>query len=407
MSPPSQQRQLANWITDYVNAVDKISESPQSYHIWSAISVIGAVLKNNVWIDRGLYKIYPNQFIVLVGPPGIGKGNAIHAANEYVRNPPNKVPLAHYIIDQVTTAKIVEILSNGFPRVTFNNGHMLSSKEASCIMQVSELPVLLDNNASMTNFLCEAWSRSDYYYSTKSGGAQVVKDLCLSLIAACVPDFVKDINKAKGFAISNGLTSRMIFVYANERSKTIVWPGKNNNVGISTNLSADLDTISRLSGEFSISLPAKQIFESKYHEIVKQDESDSEVVVNFKSRQAAHIWKVAMTISAAKNDSLVIDDYDMSTAITLVDGVLKTLDVTFGGVGDSCLASQQQRVLNYMVRKGVASRSEILRDNYRHVTQEDLDRILAILVSCNFIQEYTQGGKRLFKHVASTNGAKP
>lgn len=405
MSPPSQnQRQLANWVTDYAIAIDKISESPITYHLWTAISAISAVLKDNVWIDRGTHKLYPNQFIVLVGPPGIGKSNAIHLVNDFVKNPQNKVPLAHFIKDAITMPKLIEILSKGFPRVSFNNGHLLSSTEASCIMQISELPVLLDNNSSITNFLCEAWSRSDYDYSTKNGGVQTINNMCLSIIAACVPNFVKDINKSKGMAISNGLTSRIIFVYGDKKSKSIPFPASMSSMGIDIRLANDLEVISKMHGEFTLTQSASTIYSDKYHDI-KPDDTDSDVVQNFKSRQPSHIMKVAMTLSAASRDDLVIDDNSMTTAITLVDGVSKTLDITFGGVGESSLAQAQDRIKLYIERKGVVSRNEILRDNYRHVTAEDLDRILATLVSIDFIAEFSQGSKRLFKHTAK--GQKP
>lgn len=395
-----QQRQLVNWITDYTAAIDSMTESPIDYHLWSAISIIGAVLKDNVWIDMGTYKIYPNQYVVLVGPPGIGKSNAIHAANEFVRNPPNKVPLAHYVMDAVTTAKLIEILSKGFPRISFNNGHMLSTTEAACIMQISELPVLLDtNNGGMANFLCEAWSRNEYHYSTKSGGAQVINDLCLSIIAACVPDFVKEINRAKGTTISNGLTSRIIFVYGNAKSKSLPFPPKKSTMKILTDLSVDLEIISKLHGEFVFDAQAKQLYEDKY-KLIKIEDGDSEVVINFKARQPSHIMKTAMIMSAAASDSMIIDGVIMTAAIATIDHVVDTLDVVFRGVGDSTLASAQSRILQYLERKGIASRSEILRDNFRHVTAEDLDRILAIFVSCNFIYEFSQGSKRLFKYIA-------
>lgn len=405
MSSQTNQRQLTNWIADYTAMIDKISESPIDYHLWTAISVIGAVLKDHVWIDMGAYKIYPNQFIILVGGPGVGKGTSIHYANDFVRNPPNKVPLAHYIMDAITTAKLIEVLSKGFPRVSFPNGHMVSTTEASCILQVAEFPVLFDtNNSSMTNFLCEAWSRNEYYYSTKNGGVQVINNLCLSLIAACVPEFIKDINKTRGTVISNGLTSRMIFVHGSEKSKKIAFAQNTNNAGTIASLSTDLEAISRLNGEFTFNDSAKQMYIDKYDQI-KPEDHDSEVVTHFKARQPAHILKTAMAMSAAARDDLVIDDCSMAAAILAIDHVLKTLDIVFRGVGDSTLAAAQARILYYLERKQVAARNEILRDNYRHVTGEDLDRILAQFASCGFVNEFSQGNRRLFRYTA--NGAKP
>ena len=75
-----------NWISSYAAALDPITEAPSAYVIWSAISVISAVLKKKVWVRRGTYKVYPNQYIVLVGPPGVGKGTAIHPAHSFIKD---------------------------------------------------------------------------------------------------------------------------------------------------------------------------------------------------------------------------------------------------------------------------------------------------------------------------------
>ena len=41
-----------NWISSYVNAITPITEAPDAYVYWSAISVVSAVLKKKVWIQR-------------------------------------------------------------------------------------------------------------------------------------------------------------------------------------------------------------------------------------------------------------------------------------------------------------------------------------------------------------------
>lgn len=395
-----QKRQLANWITDYVSAVDSVLESPTNYNFWTAISVVSTVLKDRVWINRGTYKVLPNQYILLVGPPGIGKGNAIHLGTKFILEPVNKVPLANLVMDSITKAKLIDILAKGYPRINFNsNGHLLSSTEASCLIHVPELPNLLTNsNGDLTNFLTDVWSRTDFAYSTKNGGVQVVKDLCISILAACVPDFVKDINNTKGNIVSNGFTARTMFIFGKDKSKNIVWPKQFAGSVIADKLHNDLQLISRLSGEFTFEPVAQVLFERHYKSI-QADESDTDVIRDFKSRQPSHILKVAMALSAATDDRLVITEFAMRSAIQLVGDVLSTLNIVFRGVGDSPLAQAQARIISYMERKGIASRNEILKDNFRHVTAEDLDRIIMILKDTNHILEVNQGGRKLFKSI--------
>jgi hypothetical protein len=393
-----QKRQLGNWIIDYTNTVNKISESPIAYNTWSAISVIGAVLKDNVWINRGLYKVFPNQYIVLVGPPGVGKGNAIHPAHHFVKNPPSNIPLANYIQDRVTAPKLAEILATGFPRIALSsNGSLIGAKEATCILQASELASLINSSDWMSTFLCDTWDRNEYTYDTKTKGKSTIKNMCVSLVGACVPDFVRSMNRNGNEAVNNGFTARTIFVFANDKSQSIVWP-KAIDLALNSKLSNDLQMISRLHGEFCLEPVAQVIFEQKYVSITT-DERDSDVIKNFKSRQPIHILKVAMALSAASSDSLVITQWDMQTAIVFVDGILATLDICFRGVGDSPLAEAIGRVLTYMERKKICSKKDMLRDNLRHVSPDDLEKVLAALLNCGYIQEVPSGRIKLYKFI--------
>jgi hypothetical protein len=400
-SPNGNRRQLANWVTDYANLLNKISESPSSFNVWAAISAISAVLKNRVYINRSVYTIHPNQYIVLVGPPGVGKGNAINPAHTFVKDPPTNIPLANYIQDRITAPKLCETLSNGFPSVHFTNGNLINGKDTSCILQATELATLLNSSDWMSTLLTETWDKDSFVYDTKGGGKKPIKNMCISLIGACTPDFIKLLNKNNGDPVNNGLTARMVFVYASKKSQSIVWPkGFKYYQTEVDKLNADLQTISQMSGEYFLDKTAMVLFERKYMEIqASVDEGDSDVVRNFKARQEVHILKVAMALSAAGRSDMVISDWAMSTAITLIDGVLATLDNAFRGIGESPLAVAQDRLHNYVAAKGVVSRTEMMKDNHRHITPDDMDRVVYILTTCGFVQEFTQAGKKYFKYL--------
>src|SRR5277367_3874429 len=99
-----------NWILDYVSAIDPLSESPLSYNIWGGISVVSSVLKRNVFLNYKTFTIYPNQFIIFVGPPGLGKGVAMRDSHEFTE----RDNLVNYMSDRVTAPRIIEKLFQGF-----------------------------------------------------------------------------------------------------------------------------------------------------------------------------------------------------------------------------------------------------------------------------------------------------
>jgi hypothetical protein len=136
-----------------------------------------------------------------------------------------------------------------------------------------------------------------------------------------------------------------------------------------------------------------------FYKSIRHKDEDSDVIRHFKSRQNVHVLKVAMCLSAATNDSLIIDRWCLRTAIALVQGVLNTLDVTFRGVGESSLSEATAKVQTYIERKGSTSRRELVRDNHRHATVEDLDRILNTLCQIGIVNAYTRGGTQFYDHI--------
>src|SRR5271163_3815397 len=125
-------RKLSNWIVSYSEGIDEFTEAPSAYCIWAAIAVVGAVLKKHVWRKRGVYTIYPNQYIVLTGPPGIGKGEAIHP----VFNIAKELKLINVISDRITAPKIIDRMAEGFsnvPKIQNVNGHISLQKDSSAV----------------------------------------------------------------------------------------------------------------------------------------------------------------------------------------------------------------------------------------------------------------------------------
>lgn len=53
------------------------TEAPIQFHRWSLIAAVGATLGRNFWLPFGTSRIFPNQYIMLVGSPGTRKSTAI------------------------------------------------------------------------------------------------------------------------------------------------------------------------------------------------------------------------------------------------------------------------------------------------------------------------------------------
>lgn len=399
-----------NWVLSYNEAIFQISEAPQRYNIWTAISAISAVLKDHVYISRGIYTIYPNQYIILVGPPGVGKGTAIHPVFEF----PLKLKLVNMLTDRVTAPRIIEKLAEGWNTIpgmppvlqTSNNGTAppiaQALKESAAIIQSTELQTFLGSSDWMPQFLCDAWDRRDFGYDTKNKGTNVISGMCLSLIGACVPGYIQSLVREQAAIINGGFSARAVFVYANEKEKSIEWPKSflqiKDGAALKQKLEDDLMLISKIRGEYVIADAAKAVFSNFYRsDYVKIKNTDSDVMQHFKSRAPIHVFKVAMVFAAASSDKLIIDYTDMVTAVTLVKQVEDNLDKAFRGSGVNLQADAIKRVEEFVEARGITTRKEILKYNYFNISSDDLNRVLYLLEEVDRITITYSAGHSIIK----------
>lgn len=406
-----------NWILSYNEAINQISESPSHFNIWAAISVVSSVLKDHVYFSRGIYTIQPNQYIILVAPPGVGKGTAIHPAFDF----PIKLKLINMLTDRITAPKIIDKLAEGwacFPNGSLppiikisSNGTGLPSpyKEAAAIIRSTELQTFLGSSDWMPQFLCDAWDRRDYEYDTKNKGTAVVSGMCLSMIGACVPSYVQSLAKEQAAVINGGFTARSVFVYANEKAKNIEWPKAfdqiKNGSDIKQKLEDDLMAISQMRGEFTITDAAKTVFSNFYNSsLVKTLTTDSEIMSHFKSRAHVHVFKVAMAMSASASDNRIIDYVDMQVAVTLIQKIEANLDRAFRGSGSNILAEMINKIQTFIEVRGITTRKEILKYNYFNVSSDDLNRILYLLEDVETISITYSAGQQIIKFIGQKKG---
>lgn len=397
-------RQLSKpWYNSFVDCTLPHTEAPQRYLFWSAISVLGGILKNNVFFKDGLYTLYPNQYIILTGPPGIGKGTAINFAWKLIKTQIS--PLANVLTDKITGPKILHLIADGWATapVLVNGQVLLATKEHTCTIIASELQSMMSGSDDMLSTFCQLWDQYEYEYRTKNQGSAIIKDMCISLIGGTVPDYVRGMERDVNAAIAGGFTARCIFIFEDKKSKELPYAPTIDEVSGSKilydKLKEDLQHISRIKGEYKLNDDAKIEFRKFYPEITPLGE-DSDAILNFKARMRTHIYKMAMILAAARKDDLVITGQDIKDSIFLIKSVRRNLDKVFRGIGSSQLAEPTAKVQNYIERVGMCTKTELIKAMHRHMEcPGTLDRVLYVLETIGFCTEQKIGNKVYFTHI--------
>lgn len=314
---------------------------------------------------------------------------------------------ANILSDRITMEYVLEKLSKGFPKFHPSatppvGGQIQALKlgiESTALLVSTELSVFITASQFSLTALTDLWDSKEgiYQYGTRGKGEFHINSPCVSLLGGSAQEWL--VKSVPGDAVGGGFTRRVNFVFASKKDRKVPWP--TNGVNITPWLIDDLRQMSLLRGEFSFTKGARLLFED-YYNASEADEFDDEATAVYKTSKWANATKLAQVISVSRNDSLVINEQDMSLAIEKTEEVTKDLRVVFRAVGESELVSSTDKVIRFLEVRGYASRQEILATNWRHITSNELDVIIATLREAGMLLERTVGNKTLYAWKEST-----
>lgn len=340
----------ADWIAAYQQYASH-SEAPPRMHFWTAASCIAGALRRKVWIEQAYFQWYANMYIVFVAPPGIvSKSSTADIGMELLR----KVPGVRMGPSVVTMQALVSEFSKGEMFEYKGSFYPMSAMTISS----SEFGNLVDpNDKGMIDMLVHLWDGKSFNKATKMSGNDQVINPWLNAIACTTPHWIAA--NVPEYMIGGGFTSRTIFVYADEKSKLVAYPGSHvpvNHGALAESLLTDLIEISKLAGEYRMSPRAVEWGEAWYKKHYTEDikKIDAGRFGGYAARKQTHMHKLAMILAASSRDDLIITDEDLKTAYAMITDLEPEMVKVFEQVGMKQEAFYQQRMSDYVrVRKRV------------------------------------------------------
>jgi hypothetical protein len=390
-------RQLTNgWCDEYVDVLTKYTESPVVWSWWAAVTAVGATLKRQVWVNRGSWKLYPNDYTVLVGDPGLGKGSAINPAHDILK----RANTANILSDKLTIEWILEAISKGFPSTNVTATGVKLGFDTSCFFIAPELSIFLRYPDSELPDLADLWDSREgtQMYGTRGRGLFKIESPCPSMLAGCAPKWL--VTSIPPNAIGGGFTRRVNFVFAKEKSQEKPWPDKDDFTVITEPLVQDLRAIGQLQGEYRFDNIARPTFEHIYLQSNASGHSD-EATANYSISKWAHVTKTAIALAASRRDDLVIKKEDLDEAQEAVENITDDLKVVFRSVGEGDMTSVADKVLQFLERMPGASYRQILNTVWKDVTRDELQVLLMTLRDGGIIDERVLGGNTIYTAVPS------
>lgn len=362
------------------------------YKLWIGISVLAACMKRKCVLNWGTMTLYPNMYIVLVGPSGrCRKGTAMNFGMKFLREMGIKVAA-----ESITREALIrELKQANDAQVDLGTGDMFL--HASLTIYSQELTVFLgyNNQALMADLTDWYDCRDTWTYRTKNMGTDEIIGVWVNLIGATTPELIQ--TTLPRDAIGGGLTSRIIFVFESKKGKTCAAPFQTKEEReLFRLLVQDLGSISLLSGDFTVTEGFIERYVPWYTEYSEgKPPFDDYRFAGYFERRPTHLLKLCMILCASRSDSKEIDVQDFDRALDILTMTEKRMRYTFSGVGKSNTAEVMQRVMATLAAKNRVEFGDLLQLFYQDVDKFMLEKMIDALISMGIVELDMSGGKKV------------
>lgn len=338
-------------IKKYLKLVSQ-TEPPVLHHIWALVSMMSANLGRRTWFEFGPMPILPNQYILLVGDPGVRKSTAMSLAKKLIKGNANirlapddtggqRQGLITAMLDgdDNDISKMLEGLDGVDEDVDIvsidpedrHTMYCYASEFASFIGQGSY---------EMVTFLTKMWDGEDHNYTLKNSKAVLEKPL-LNILGGTTPTALASALPME--VVGQGFLSRVVLVYAESAIK-IARPQPIDEQGLAELRKLFTYVGNNFRGPFKETANASKLIDDCYF---KQNKIEDTRFVYYQTRRHTHLIKLVMAMAALRGSQEIISE-DVEDAQTLLTLTEESMPNALGEFGLSPLGLARQKLLDYI-----------------------------------------------------------
>lgn len=405
-----------NWIQSLVDQHSEL-ESPVSFWRWAAIVAISAVVKDQVWIDRHIHKLYPNIYVMLHADSGLKKG------------PP--ISMAKRLVGMVGNTRVISGRSS-IQGILKNLGTTKTRPGAKPIMDSaaficsSELSSSIVEDKVATTILTDLYDRQynvGEWQSLLKMETFELKNPTISMFTATNESHSNDFFGKKD--IQGGYFARTFIVYENRanRSNSLLVPLVNppsyetsaeylkklsNLKGaflpLGSRVPSDdcpIEWTNEETGETAFFSSAGIVYEKWYYEFKRASAAQSiKDETGTLNRFGDSVLKVAMLLSLGKNTDLVIDEESMAEAILECEKLIGAVRVTtLGAKGLSTQATLKSKVIQELINRDnhQVTRTVLMKKMWMHYSNTtEFDELMLSFDQAGIIKSAMAGNQVLY-----------
>lgn len=270
------------------------------------------MLERKVWLHTRVGDLYPNLYVVLVGPPGAGKSAVVAYCERLLR----QVGEVHIAPSSVTAASLVDTLQLAIRKVL----HPAFFQFNSLSVVSSELQNFLPAyEATFMGMLTKLYDCELYEERRRTGKVQHIRidNTQLSLLAGTTPSYLSTLLPEGAW--DQGFTSRTIFVFSEkENEQPDLFYEDEADIQfmkeIGEDLLADLKGMMALVGQAQWWPEAKAAIQ-KWANGGSQPVPEHGRLAHYNSRRLTHLLKLSLIASVARSNDMTVVPQDFDTAL--------------------------------------------------------------------------------------------
>jgi hypothetical protein len=383
--------------------------SPEQYLDIGFYYMIGAALQRRVWIGDLNNPVFPNQYVLLVGPAGVGKGLTTSPITSLLRH--HKYKPGHGVIDDDDAEDVTELfdqkkvedntpllfetapdsasfeaivqrMSKRCPRASkllMPDNRVRVYNHASMHVALDEFTSVFKRHAEDTvSFFLTVWGDKETYERETIGrGREFIQHPCLSMIAGTTPDNLKKLTDMD--IVGTGLSRRIVMVWAakNRFEQMFIAPRDEEQNVARRHLLSHLRSLSRVCGPMEFTPEAREFLAAWWAQGDPRRACASPIVDDYEANRAIHIQKACMAFHFA--DSIDRSPITLATAqraLEFMQVIDRDRDKCLENVGRNPLSAIAQRITSYIAKRGLTTEGELLTMFYNEVQTHELRDIL-------------------------------
>lgn len=298
---------LTGLVSQYIEYTKDLP-SPYIFRLWTALHAVGAAAERRIWTNLGVNKLHANLFVFLVGPPGVGKTQAIEPMSGLLR----KSQAVGMAPTDMTKQGLLDALAGCAKGAMIDGSPFDYSFMAICIRELSNFMSQYD--AALAGLLTDLFDCPGVNEEQKRGlgkESAVINSPGISLLVGTATENLG--NTISKDMWGSGFMARVIMVF----SAQVIVPGDmfehiHTNEGLAETIAANLRTLGELKGAMTWD-PATQLALRTFRITQTEGAPIHNRLAHYVTRRWLHLGKLCM-ISALSDLRMDVRETDFLRA---------------------------------------------------------------------------------------------